>query len=266
MTADLHVEVEGDGPALLMLHGFTGSTAAMWPLGRTVTDRRMVLAVDLPGHGRTGLLDPPDHRFESTLDALVHILDQRDIDEADVLGYSMGGRLALGLAVRHPERIRSTILIGSTAGYPTDAERAARRRSDAALADDLVEQGLEWFVDHWMALPLFASQQRLGDLFLAGTRAQRLSNDPDGLVASLLGSGTGAQPSFWGGLHGVSGPVLLVVGEEDARYRRLAFRMASGLPNATIEVVPEAGHAAHVENLPAVATAVAEFLAGVDGT
>ena len=56
MTADLHVEAEGDGPALLLLHGFTGSTATMWPLGRTLTDRRMVLAVDLPGHGRTGLL------------------------------------------------------------------------------------------------------------------------------------------------------------------------------------------------------------------
>ena len=89
MTADLHVEVEGEGPALLLLHGFTGSTATIWPLGRTLTDRRTVLAVDLPGHGRTGLLDPPDHRFESTLDAFVRILDQRGIDEVDVLGYSM---------------------------------------------------------------------------------------------------------------------------------------------------------------------------------
>ncbi|SVC38938.1 uncharacterized protein METZ01_LOCUS291792, partial [marine metagenome] len=264
VTADLHVEVEGEGPALLLLHGFTGSTATIWPLGRTLTDRRTVLAVDLPGHGQTGLLDPPDHRFESTLDALVRILDQRGIDEVDVLGYSMGGRLALGLAVRHPERVRSTVLIGSTAGFPTDAERAARRRSDAALADDLIDRGLEWFVDHWMALPLFASQERLGALALAEARARRLANDPDGLVASLLGSGTGAQPSFWGELGVVRGPVLLVVGEEDSRYRRLAFRMASGLSEAAIEVVPGAGHAAHVENLSAVATAVAAFFDLVD--
>ncbi|MDG2907540.1 MAG: 2-succinyl-6-hydroxy-2,4-cyclohexadiene-1-carboxylate synthase [Acidimicrobiales bacterium] len=266
MTADLYVETEGDGPALLLLHGFTGSTATMWPLGRTLTDRRTVLAVDLPGHGRTGLLEPPDHRFEATLAALVRILDQRGIDQTDVLGYSMGGRLALGLAVRHPDRARSTVLVGSTAGYPTDAERAARRRSDAALADDLIERGLEWFVDHWMALPLFESQKRLGDHALAEARSLRLANEPDGLVASLLGSGTGAQPSFWGELDAVRGPALLVVGDEDARYRRLAFRLASGLGQATIEVVPEAGHAAHLENLPAVSAAIRSFLDGVDGT
>ena len=266
MTADLHVEVEGDGPALLLLHGFTGSTATMWPLGRTLTARRTVLAVDLPGHGRTGLLEPPDHRFEATLAALVRILDQRGIEETDVLGYSMGGRLALGLAVRHPDRIRSTVLVGSTAGYPTDAERAARRRSDAALADDLLERGLEWFVDHWMALPLFESQQRLGDRALAEARSLRLANDPEGLVASLLGSGAGAQPSFWGELESVRGPVLLVVGDEDARYRRLAFRLASGLALANIEVISDAGHTAHLENLPAVSAAVLSLFDQVDGT
>jgi 2-succinyl-6-hydroxy-2,4-cyclohexadiene-1-carboxylate synthase len=265
VTADLHVEVDGDGPALLLLHGFTGSTATMWPLGRTLTDRRRVLAVDLPGHGRTGLLEPRDHRFEATLAALVRILDQRDIEETDVLGYSMGGRLALGLAVRHPDRIRSTVLVGGTAGYPSDAERAARRRSDSALADDLLERGLEWFVDHWMALPLFESQQRLGDRALADARSLRLANDPEGLVASLLGSGTGAQPSFWGELEAVRGPVLLVVGDEDSRYRRLAFRLASSLSMAAIEVIPEAGHAAHLENLPAVAAAVLGFFDQVDG-
>lgn len=264
MTADLHVEVEGDGPALLLLHGFTGSTTTMWPLGRTLTGRRTVLAVDLPGHGRTGLLEPPDHRFEATLDALVRVLDQRGHEQADVCGYSMGGRLALGLAVRHPERVRSSVLIGSTAGIASDAERAARRRADADLADELLERGLEWFVDHWMDLPLFASQQRLGARALSEAREQRLANDPDGLAASLLGSGTGSQPSFWGELDAVVGPVLLVVGEEDARYRRLAFRLASGLVEAGIEVVPEAGHAAHVENLPAVEAAVVSFLDDVD--
>ena len=264
MTADLHVEAEGDGPALLLLHGFTGSTATMWPLGRTLTGQRMVLAVDLPGHGRTGLLESPDHRFEATLAALVRILDQRGIDEADVLGYSMGGRIALGLAVRHPDRVRSTVLVGSTAGYSTDAERAARRRSDAALADDLIERGLEWFVDHWMNLPLFESQERLGNHALAEARSLRLANDPDGLVASLLGSGTGMQPSFWGELDAVRGPVLLVVGDEDTRYRRLAVRLASGLALAQTEVVPEAGHAAHLENLPAVAAAIVEFLHRVE--
>ena len=158
-SSGLHVEMDGDGPPLLLLHGFTGGAATIWPLGRRLTALRRVAAVDLPGHGRTGVPDDPQlFGFEHTVDALALLLDSHRLRPADVVGYSMGGRLAVGLAVRHPGHVASLTLIGSSAGLSDAAERSARARSDDDLADDLLERGLEWFVDHWMSSPIFASQ------------------------------------------------------------------------------------------------------------
>ena len=264
-SSGLHVEMDGDGPPLLLLHGFTGGAATIWPLGHRLTDLRQVAAVDLPGHGRTGVPDDPQlFGFEHTVDALAPLLDSHRLRPADVVGYSMGGRLAVGLAVRHPGYVASLTLIGSSAGLSDAAERSARARSDDELADDLLERGLEWFVDHWMSSPIFASQKRLGPDALAASRAQRLNNHPDGLAGSLRGTGAGRQPSYWHDLAGLRVPVLLVVGEDDPRYRAVAMRMAAGLTRSAIAVIPGAGHAAHLENPDRTPAAIREVLSQLD--
>ena len=262
---DLHVEMDGDGPPLLLLHGFTGGARTMWPLGRRLAPVRHVAAVDMPGHGRTGM--PADSQlfgFEHTVDALARLLEQRDHMPADIVGYSMGGRIALGLAVRHPEHVASLSLIGASAGISDGVERSARRRSDDDLAEDLLDHGLELFVDRWMASPLFASQVRLGPDALADVRAQRMDNDPEGLAGSLRGAGAGSQPSYWHDLAGIHAPTLLVVGDEDPKFRATAMRLAAGLPQSTISVVPEAGHAPHLENLDRTAAVILGFLDELD--
>jgi len=231
----LHVEL--DGPVheadvrhpVLALHGFTGSTATMWALVRPLTETRRVAVVDLPGHGRSITNDSHAFGFEHTVDAVAAAIDRHHLGPAHVVGYSMGGRVALGLAVRHPGHVASLSLIGASPGLSDPVERAARRRSDNELADDLLEDGLTAFVDRWMASPLFASQVRLGADVLADARTQRLANDPDGLAGSLRGAGTGAQPSYWHDLAGIAAPVLLVVGDEDPKFRAIAMRMAAGL-------------------------------------
>ena len=262
---DLHVEMDGNGSPLLLLHGFTGGARTMWPLGRRLTPVRHVAAVDMPGHGRTGLpADPHLFGFEHTVDALAHLLEHRDHMPADVVGYSMGGRIALGLAVRHPGHVASLSLIGASAGISDVVERSARRRSDDGLAEDLLDHGLELFVDRWMASPLFASQVRLGPDALADARAQRMDNDPEGLAGSLRGAGVGSQPSYWQDLAGIYAPTLLVVGDEDPKFRATAMRLAAGLPRSTISVVPEAGHAPHLENLDRTSTVILGFLANLD--
>ena len=262
---DLHVEMDGNGFPLLLLHGFTGGARTMWPLGRRLTPVRHVAAVDMPGHGRTGLpADPHLFGFEHTVDALAHLLEHRDHMPADVVGYSMGGRIALGLAVRHPGHVASLSLIGASAGISDVVERSARRRSDDGLAEDLLDHGLELFVDRWMASPLFASQVRLGPDALADARAQRMDNDPEGLAGSLRGAGVGSQPSYWQDLAGIYAPTLLVVGDEDPKFRATAMRLAAGLPRSTISVVPEAGHAPHLENLDRTSTVILRFLADLD--
>lgn len=260
MTTRLHTEVEGRGHPLMLLHGFTGDTSTMWPLGHQITGTRTVIAVDLPGHGTTGVLaDHAGYRFDNTVDALAATVRQLGHETVDLLGYSMGGRIALGLAVRHPGLVRSSVLIGATAGIVSDAERDLRRRTDDDLAEEILSDGLESFVDYWMDLPLFETQARLGQDALHDAREQRLKNHPDGLAGSLRGAGSGNQPSLWRELHKVSGPVLLIVGDEDPKFRSLAMRMASGLPRAEISVIPDAGHAAHLENPAATVLAVRAF-------
>ncbi|HCV36469.1 MAG: 2-succinyl-6-hydroxy-2,4-cyclohexadiene-1-carboxylate synthase [Acidimicrobiales bacterium] len=261
MKTRYHTEVEGRGHPLVLLHGFTGDTSTMWPLGHEITGIRTVIAVDLPGHGATGLLeDHANYRFDNTVDALAETVRQLGHDSVDVLGYSMGGRIALGLAVKYPDFVRSSILIGATAGIVSDAERDIRRRTDDDLAEEILSNGLESFVDYWMDLPLFETQARLGQDALHDAREQRLRNHPEGLAHSLRGAGSGNQPSLWRDLHRVSGPVLLIVGDEDPKFRSLAIRMASGLPQAEIAVLPEAGHAAHLENPAAAVVAIRTFL------
>ena len=270
----LHTEVHGpadetvfDGgrTPVLLLHGFTGSTDTMAGIGRPLAESRRTIAVDLPGHGRTGASDEA-HRygFDHTVDAVADVLERLEAHPAHVVGYSMGGRIALGLAVRHPDVVASLVLVGASPGLSDPIERSARRRSDDGLADDLLEKGLEWFVDHWMASPLFTTQERLGRDALADARTQRLANDSEGLAGSLRGAGAGAQPSHWHDLPTISAPTLLLVGDEDPKFRAIALRMGAGLPHSTMEVVPDAGHAAHLENPGHVVASVREFLDDVD--
>lgn len=267
----LHVEFDGppddgsSGRPVVALHGFTGSSVTMRPLTRPLTDNRRVATVDLPGHGRSILDDAQAYGFDHTVDAVARVIDQHGLGPSHVVGYSMGGRIGLGLTVRHPECVASLALVGASPGLSDPAERSARRRADDELADDLLEHGLPAFVDRWMASPLFASQERLGADSLAAARAQRLTNDPDGLAASLRGAGTGAQQSYWHDLAGIDVPVLLLVGDEDPKFRAIAMRMAAGLLRSAIEVVPEAGHAAHLENPDHVVAAIRELLDQVDG-
>ncbi len=275
MTASepgLHVEFDGPamsetvGRPVVVLHGFTGSTTTMRTLARPLADIRRVVAVDLPGHGRnTPTDDVYAFGFEHTVDAVADVIGQHHLGPTHLIGYSMGGRVALGLAVRHPDCVASLSLIGASPGLSDPVERAARRRADDELADDLLERGLTTFVDRWMASPLFASQERLGVDKLADARVQRLTNDPDGLAGSLRGAGTGAQPSYWHDLASIDLPVLLLVGDEDPKYRAIAMRMAAGLAQSAIEVVPEAGHAAHLEHPTHVVDAIRDLLDEVDG-
>jgi len=257
----LHVEADGDGPPLLLLHGFTGSAASWTPLLPALTRRHRVIRVDLLGHGESDApADPVRYGFAACVDDLARLLDRLDLDRCACAGYSMGGRLALGLAVTQPTRIGALVLESASPGLAADAERAARRTSDAALAARIESDGVAAFVDAWMRQPLFASQACLDAATLAGERAARLRHPAHGLANCLRGMGTGVQPSFWGALSGLPMPVLLVVGAEDDKFRRIAGEMQAQIPQAAVVVIRGAGHTAHLEQPAAFAEAVLEFL------
>ena len=260
--ARLHVRCEGSGPAVVLLHGFTGSVESMEEIARRLRVRHRVVRVDLLGHGSS---DAPEdlapYRMERCAAQLARVAQALRLGAAHWLGYSMGGRVALALAAWHPERVRSLCLVGASAGFADPAARARRARHDESLADSIERDGLEPFVERWMALPLFASQARLGAEALAQARSQRLRNRPHGLANSLRALGSGAQPPLHAALGDLHAPVALVVGEEDAKFRALAGKIARALPDARVLVVPEAGHAAHLEQPEAFAALALRFFA-----
>ena len=261
MKNQLSFQKVGKGDPLILLHGFTGDASTMMPLGLGLSDEKTVYSIDLPGHGETGILEDNSlYGFEETIDLLKDFLIDAELNEINLLGYSMGGRIALGFTIRYPELVRKLVLISSSAGLATQGEREVRRRSDDDLAHQILEEGIEVFVDSWMQQPLFASQQRLDPTVIDKQRQQRLKNSPEGLAASLQGAGTGSQPSLWNQLDSITAETLLVVGEDDSKFRRLAIKMASGIQKSVISVIDDAGHATHLENLLDTTEAIRSFL------
>ena len=266
MTARaLHFERRGDGPPLVLLHGFTGSARSMAGVAAAFEREHETIVPDLPGHGRSvGGAGAGGYRFDACIDALAATLHAAGHARAHWLGYSMGARLALGCAVRHPGTVASLVLLAGRAGIEDEAARAARKAADDALAARLDEQGIGPFVDEWLAQPLFATLQRLGAGFMANERHERLANDPRELAASLRALGPAAQPPLFAALHHVQMPVLLVAGALDARFVAAAHDLARRLPRAEVREIADAGHAAHLERPAAFVAAVREFLRRAD--
>ena len=257
----LNVQVQGTGEPLLLIHGFTGSIQ-VWgeDLISGLAQAHQVVAVDLLGHGRSDVSpDPERYEVSEVLADLGQVLDALAIEEARWLGYSMGGRIALAGAVILPSRVSSLILESASPGLAEEGERKARRRADEALAEGILRGGMEAFVDHWMGLPLFATQGKLPPQVRARTRNLKLQNTPTALAACLRGIGTGAQPSFWNALPDLRIPVLVMAGEEDRKFTVVAERMAQRIPGAELRLIPRAGHAIHLENPFAWLAAVRTF-------
>ena len=263
---EYNVEVTGQGPPLVALHGFTGSVATWQPLAEALGGEHTLVTVDLLGHGASSRpadphrYDPHRYSMERCVQDLVGVLDALQIPAAAWLGYSMGGRAALALALAAPERCRALVLEGASPGIEDPAQRARRLADDETLARRIEDQGVAAFVDHWEALPIFASQSRLPARVREGLRAQRLRNDPPGLANSLRGMGAGAQPALHHRLPELAMPACFIAGEEDAKYRREAEAMAASVPHGRAVLVPEAGHAVHLERPDEFHRTVLEFL------
>lgn len=243
----------------MLLHGFTGSAAA-W--GGSVVDGLAgaglpPVLVDLPGHGaRAGEADPA--RF--TLGTTLQVIEEAGDWPADLVGYSMGARIALHFVASRPGLVRRLVLESGSPGLATEQERAERRAADEALARRIVDEGLVPFVDFWESQPLFESRRAMADDVVALQRALRLRNDARSLAASLVGAGTGALPSLWEALPRLAVPTLLIAGELDRKFVDAGRRMALAMPDARLVVVPRAGHTVHLERPAAWLEAVTAFL------
>lgn len=226
---------------ILFLHGFMGRASDWQSIMAGFDVRYRCIAADLPGHGSSLGLPEGSYTMEGTAYAVLRLLDELDLHKPTLVGYSMGGRLALYLALRHPERCAGLFLESASPGLETEAERKDRRLSDEKLAKRLESEDFEEFLESWYRQPLFASLSRHEGL-VEGLIAKRRDNDSGELVRSLRGMGTGSQPSLWKELENLSVPTLAVAGRFDGKFVHIAQEMAERNPRISVEVIPYAGH------------------------
>lgn len=230
--------VTGAGPTLVFLHGFTQTGSSWNRITADLSHDFTCLTIDLPGHGGS----PNGRRsLTETADDVAHVIGTLGTP-AIVVGYSMGARVALHVALAHPDLVSGLVLVSGTAGIADDTERAARRRSDDILADRIESIGTEDFLAEWLAQPMFASLPPD-----AASIRERRANSPSGLADSLRHSGTGTQSPLWSRLDEVAMPTLVVTGDLDEKFTALGEQLALGIATATHERVEGAGHTLHLE-------------------
>ena len=233
---------------VVLLHGFTQGGAIWVPIMESITTRAPIDAPDLPGHGS-------DAHIAADLATTADALAARYGSGAWV-GYSMGGRVALHVALAHPESVSHLVLCSTTAGIEDSLERATRRTADETLAAHVRSVGVDTFLTEWLAQPMFAS------LAVSSHDAEvRAANTAEGLATSLETAGTGTQEPLWDRLHSLEMPVLVVTGERDAKFTALGRRLVDCIgDNARHVEVPDAGHALPFERSSDFAALLSAFL------
>ncbi|HEX4383510.1 MAG TPA: alpha/beta fold hydrolase [Myxococcales bacterium] len=215
---------------VVLLHGFTGSSHSFDHLGLSGARTPII-----PGHGKA----PKATSWETTLDRLEASLTVKSV----LCGYSMGARLALALAFRHPDRIERLVLVSGTAGIEDPQERVDRIEADEELAQTIEQDGVPAFIQKWEQHPSLTSLKP----FAAQLRPERLANSAEGLASALRELGTGAQPSYWSELSKLNVPVLLLAGVNDAKFMELSRRMHKAFSRSELRELSGCGHAPHLE-------------------
>jgi 2-succinyl-6-hydroxy-2,4-cyclohexadiene-1-carboxylate synthase len=244
----LFAEEVGKGRPVVAVHGFTQTHRSWLPIAQRLERGNHFTLVDAPGHGASA-----DVRADlwQGADLLADVGGR-----ACYVGYSMGARLCLHLALRHPDLVTALVLIGAHPGITDPEQRASRHADDEALARRVEADGVSAFVDWWLQRPLFSTLSASA----AGV-PERLANTAEGLASSLRLAGTGSQEPLWDRLGDLTMPVLLVAGELDDKFAELGRRAAGAIGgNAEVVLIPGAGHACHLEQPDAFCAVLADFL------
>lgn len=227
---------------LVFLHGFLGSPDVWDGVVNELKHRGPMERLTLPGHGRT----PSKADFEASP------FDQ----PAWLIGYSMGGRLALQFMTQHRDRVSGAILIGVNPGLRNEDERRERAAADSALAQKIRTDGLAAFVEEWERQPLFASQAELPAVTREHHRQIRMDHTPDGVAWALETFSVGRLPSTWAALKQNRVPIHVITGSRDEKFGQIAEEMVSSIPHCTHTTIAGAGHDVGLERPVALAAEI----------
>ncbi|HEY9692147.1 MAG TPA: 2-succinyl-6-hydroxy-2,4-cyclohexadiene-1-carboxylate synthase [Oculatellaceae cyanobacterium] len=235
-----------DKPLLLLLHGFMGSSNDLQDVMILLSQQFCCLAVDLPGHGKTKVLGSQEcYRMENTAQALINLFEALKINQCFLFGYSMGGRLALYLALKFPQYFAKVILESASPGLKTQAARLARIKHDAELAAGIESKDFGDFLNKWYQQPIFNSiklHPKFNNLL-----ERRLQNNPLELAKSLRYMSIGCQPCLWQHLVNNQLPLLLLVGEFDHKFIEINQEISNCCPYTHLEIIKDSSHNVHFE-------------------
>lgn len=260
---NVHVEIwnEEAHDTVVLLHGFTGATTTWHEIVALLPKSKRLIAVDLMGHGKTDVnVEPIHYEMAGQLSILHELFFELNVQTFTLIGYSMGGRIALSYAARYPDQIDQLILESASPGLANELDRLARIENDEKLAARIEQDGLVAFIDFWENIPLFNTQHQLPENRQQILRNERLSQNENGLALSLRHMGTGKMPPLWELLSLLPMPVLLMTGELDVKFVNIAKQMRQKNEKINQIVIPKVGHAIHVENPQKFATIVKETI------
>ncbi|MGB5946267.1 2-succinyl-6-hydroxy-2,4-cyclohexadiene-1-carboxylate synthase [Paenisporosarcina sp.] len=244
---------------IVFLHGFTGSSKTWEPVIKHLPTSIRCIAVDLLGHGKTESPKQSErYQMREQIIDLHTLLNSLHISDFTLVGYSMGGRIALAYALTYPDHVKRLVLESASPGIQSVDEQQTRIKADESLANKIDHEGLDAFIDFWQDIPLFQSQQNLPEIKRQAIRQERLQQSVLGLVNSLKGMGTGRQPSYWSHLSKLNMPVIFITGEFDQKFHMIAQQMTKSIASSQHIEVLGVGHAIHVENPVQFATIIME--------
>ena len=251
--------------AIMAVHGFTGSGLDFESFAASLPGEFSLYALDLAGHGSAAHVSAAtDNSLDSLATSLSETIRALSLERPVVLGYSMGGRVALHHALRHPDEVGALVLVGAKAGLDDAKEREARRLADERLADEIEARGLGWFLEYWSAHEMIRSQRRIPQPYLERWDLRRSAGAPVGLASSLRNAGLGAMEPLWSVLSELEPRTLFVCGEQDERHRSIAQDMAKSIPNGRVAIVPGCGHAANFEEPSTFAALFLDWLRSIN--
>ena len=245
-------------PVILFLHGFMGSIEDFREVADLLKENFCSLLIDLPGHGKTEVKCDLDYQMPKVAIAIIKLLEQLAIKQCFLVGYSMGGRLALYLAVFFPQYFYRVVLESASPGLENQLNRQNRIKQDLKIASDLKSQDLNLFLKQWYSNSLFCSFVRHPNYQQA--IANKLNNDPHKLAKSLINMGLGAQPSLWQYLELIQLPTLLIVGELDPKFIANNQRISWLSAQFQIEIVKNTDHNVHFERSIKYVSLLSNFL------
>jgi 2-succinyl-6-hydroxy-2,4-cyclohexadiene-1-carboxylate synthase len=254
-------KVNKDKPVILFLHGFMGNIHEFDPAIKLLFDDFSYLTIDLPGHGKTKVLGDEYYTMSSTAQAIIKLLDELKIDKCFLIGYSMGGRLALYLTLYFPQRFIKVILESASPGLATETARLARIKTDTQIARKLTriinKDDFNNFLNHWYQQPIFGKVKDHPQY--QSMIESRLANHPLNLVKSLQFMGTGSQPCLWELLTPNTIPIVLLVGEKDAKFININIAITKECKFAKLQIIDQVGHNIHLENTLAFVKNIHDF-------